>query len=68
MGALRISVAAPPDRGKANEEVRRLLADRLALPPSCVQVISGFGSRDKLVEIESLEPDEVRRRLSAVSR
>jgi hypothetical protein len=62
-GALKLSVQAPPDKGKANEEVRSLLAESLAVPRAAVSIVSGAGSRDKVVEIEALEPAEVLRRL-----
>ena len=62
-GSLKISVNAPPEKGTANEVVRALLAERLRIPRALVQIVSGHGSRDKTVEIESLAPDEVMRRL-----
>src|SRR5262245_31148216 len=65
LGALRVSVAAPPERGKANDAMKQLLAESLGVPPSSIEVISGHGSRDKVVEIVSVAPDEVRRRLAA---
>jgi uncharacterized protein YggU (UPF0235/DUF167 family) len=64
LGALKVSVAAPPERGRANDAVRRLLAASLDVPLSSIEVISGHGSRDKGIVIASLSPDEVRRRLA----
>jgi hypothetical protein len=63
-GALRITVGAAPERGRANDEVVRLLAAALEVPRSAVEVVAGHSSRDKIVEIDSLAPAEVRRRLS----
>ncbi len=48
-GALLLSVTAPPDRGKANKAVLRLLAQTLDLPGSTLELVSGQGSRDKTV-------------------
>lgn len=62
-GALKVSVSDPPERGRANEAARRLLAEALGLPVSAVSVKAGHASRDKIVEIEGLAPAEVRRRL-----
>ena len=67
-GALKISVKAPPDRGSANRAVEAILAEALGLARSAVLVISGLSSRNKVVEIHPLPPDEVRRRLSGDTR
>ena len=58
--ALRIRVAAPPVDGAANDELTRFLAKRLRVAPSQVAVVSGSSSRDKVVQIDGLEPDAVR--------
>ena len=59
-GAVVIRVSAPPVEGKANEAVRALVAKRLNVPKSAVQIVRGEGSRDKLVRIEGLSADEAR--------
>ena len=58
-------VAAPPEQGKANEAVLALLAEALAVPRSSVMLVSGGGSRDKIVELAGIEPDEINRRLAS---
>lgn len=63
--AVRVRVRAAPERGKANEAVCRLIAERLGLPPSAVSVKTGAASRQKLLAIEGLGDAEVRRRLGA---
>ena len=63
-GALRLTVVAPPERGKANESVARMLAAALNIGTSRVAVVSGFTSKDKTVQIEGLSAAEVARRLS----
>ncbi len=55
-GRLKIAVAAPPQKGKANRAVRRLLADRLGIGKSRVRILSGHNSRLKEVFIERVEP------------
>lgn len=57
-------VGAPPERGKANEAVLALLAEVLAVPRSSVALVSGGGSRDKIVELAGIEPGEIDRRLA----
>ncbi len=60
---LLLRVRAAPERGKANESARRLLARKLGLPPSHVVVAQGASSRDKLFYVEGLSDEEVRRQL-----
>jgi len=59
----KVRVAAAPERGKANDAVVRLLADRLELPQGSVQVVSGHSGRDKIVELTGIGQAEVERRL-----
>lgn len=61
--AVKVSVCAPPDKGKANEEVVEMLARALDLPRSAIRILSGRASRDKQVSIEGLSQAEVDRRL-----
>ncbi len=50
--ALKVRVAAPPEGGRANEEVVRLVARELGAPLRSVVVASGHSSRSKTVEVE----------------
>lgn len=63
--AWKVRVAAAPERGRANDAVLELLAQTLSLPRSSVTLVSGAGSRDKIVELAGIEPDEMERRLAA---
>jgi uncharacterized protein (TIGR00251 family) len=65
--AWKVRVAAAPERGQANAAVIALLADTLALPRSSVSLVSGGGSRDKVVELAGVEPGEVEQRLADAS-
>jgi uncharacterized protein (TIGR00251 family) len=49
---LTVKVTAAPDRGQANEEVRRLLAEHFGLPASKVLIIRGEKSRHKIIALE----------------
>jgi uncharacterized protein len=62
--AWKVRVAAAPERGKANEAVLALLADTLAVPRSSVTLVSGGGSRDKVVELTGIEAEEIEQRLA----
>jgi uncharacterized protein (TIGR00251 family) len=61
-GALKLSVTAPPEKGKANRAVLTLLAHHLDLPPSSLELIAGETSRDKTIVIP-LPPTELITRL-----
>jgi uncharacterized protein (TIGR00251 family) len=50
-GTWKISVAAPPEDGKANEALVRFLADYFDVPRSNVEVLSGQTGRRKTVRI-----------------
>lgn len=47
--ALKIAVTAPPDKGKANEAVIRLVAKTLGIAPSSVELLSGHTGKDKRI-------------------
>ena len=64
----KIRVAAPPEGGRANDAVVRLLADTLSVSRSSVTLVSGHGGRDKIVELTGIAPDRVERRLTAAAR
>ncbi|HEY6109676.1 MAG TPA: DUF167 domain-containing protein [Gemmatimonadales bacterium] len=49
--AIRIRLAAPPVDGAANEELVRLLAERLDVPRSAVAIVRGASGRRKTVTI-----------------
>jgi len=61
--AVKIKVHAPPVEGRANEALCEFLAEKLHLPKRAVEVLRGDTSRQKLVRIEGLSLDEVRRGL-----
>ena len=62
--AWKVRVAAPPERGKANDATLEVLAESLGLAFSDLRLVSGHGSRDKTVEISGLTLDEAERRLA----
>jgi uncharacterized protein (TIGR00251 family) len=53
--ALKIRVAAPAERGRANDAVRDILARTLGIPRSSVRIISGQSSPRKIVEIDEMD-------------
>jgi uncharacterized protein (TIGR00251 family) len=59
----RARVAAPPERGRANEALRELLAEALDVPRTSVRVVAGHAARRKVIEIDGLDEAEIERRL-----
>ncbi len=57
----RASVAAPPDKGRANRELESELSKLLSCP---VRVVRGASSRRKVLEV-GLDEDEFSRRTKA---
>lgn len=66
--AWKVRVAAAPERGAANAAVVELLARTLGVKPQAVRLVSGHGSRDKIVEVDGLGPDETEARLASAER
>jgi uncharacterized protein len=62
-GALIVRVTAPPVDGRANAALCRLLAKTLGVGVRSVTVVHGAGARRKLVRIEGLSEQAVRRAL-----
>jgi uncharacterized protein len=56
-------VAAPPERGRANDALLDLLAEKLEIPRSRLSLVSGRNARRKVVEVGGLDLDEISRRL-----
>jgi uncharacterized protein (TIGR00251 family) len=61
--ALRVRVMAPPERGKANTAVEKIIADALGIPNDAVNIVRGSTSPRKIVEIAGLAEPEIRSRL-----
>lgn len=50
-GSLRVRIAAVPEKGKANEELRSLLSRYFGVSKSNVQIVSGETSIHKRIRI-----------------
>ena len=64
-GVLQLRVTAPPDKGRANGAVVALLSHALGVAKSRVRIVRGQSSRDKVLTVESLTPEDVRGLLEA---
>jgi uncharacterized protein len=65
--AWKVRVAAPPERGRANDAVLKLLADRLGVARGELTLVSGASGRDKVVELHGITADEADRRLEGAA-
>ena len=59
-GALKVRLAAPPVEGRANEALRRLLAEHLNVPLSAIEIVSGERSRTKRLRIRGITAEQIR--------
>ena len=59
-GALKVRLTAPPVEDRANEALRRLLAKRLNVPVSAVNIVAGGKSRTKRVEIAGVSEAQIK--------
>jgi uncharacterized protein len=62
--AWKVRVSEPPEDGRANEAVLRLLAETLDVPRTNVALVSGHASRDKIVKLDGLEQSQTERLLA----
>jgi uncharacterized protein (TIGR00251 family) len=58
-GTLTMHVAAPPVKGKANREIVRWLSKKLRRSSSNVQLVAGFHSNVKVIEITGMTEAEI---------
>ncbi len=62
-GALVVRVTAPPVDGRANAALCRLIAKRAGVGARSVSVLQGAGSRNKLVGVDGIGEEDLRRAL-----
>lgn len=63
--ALKVRVAAPPERGRANDACVALVASTLGVGAGQVELVSGPSSRAKRVRVTGVDADDVRRLLGS---
>ena len=61
---LKVAVTAPPEKGKANAALIKLLAKAWSLPKTSLTVISGATDRNKVLHIDG-DPDALKKRIEA---
>ncbi|HVN83976.1 MAG TPA: DUF167 family protein [Candidatus Binatia bacterium] len=65
--ALKAQVTAPPVEGAANAALEQLVAQAVGVGRSSVRVISGITSREKVVEVATLDSVAIARRLERLA-
>jgi len=60
---LKLSLTTPPIDGRANDACIEFLAKLLKVPRSSVTIASGQTSRNKVIRVVGLSPEELRHRL-----
>jgi uncharacterized protein len=63
----RLRVASPPEDGRANQAVERLVATTLGVHARDVRIVRGFSARDKVIEIDGVDAARVERALEAAA-
>ncbi|WP_309382080.1 DUF167 domain-containing protein [Cerasicoccus frondis] len=58
-GALKVRIAAPPVDGKANAELVKFLAKYLGVAKREITLVSGEGSRHKVLAVEGMTDAEL---------
>jgi uncharacterized protein len=66
-GMLKVSVTQAPEKGKANKAVIELLAKKLGLKKSQIELIAGETSHQKRFLIHGLKADEVMERIEKLA-
>jgi len=59
---LKIRVSAPPEGGKANMAICRLIAKELGVRVQQVEIVSGHTNPEKVVRVTGMTPGEVAER------
>lgn len=60
---IKIKLRAPAVEGKANTALRRFLAEKLRIPQRAIVLERGERSREKVIRIDGLSEEDIRRRL-----
>lgn len=63
----KVRVTVAPERGRANDDVRELLAAVAGVRASQVDIVTGAASRDKLVAVHGVAFEQLRRLLDAAT-
>jgi uncharacterized protein (TIGR00251 family) len=66
--ALKVTVAQPPEGGKANAAIVELLAQTFSVPERNVRIVSGPSHSRKTIEIAGITLDAVTARIASLTK
>jgi uncharacterized protein (TIGR00251 family) len=58
-GMLKVKIAAPPEKGKANKSLIEFLSDTLGVKKNCVTIISGQTGSVKKISISGISAESI---------
>jgi uncharacterized protein YggU (UPF0235/DUF167 family) len=61
---LKVKVVGAPEKGQVNTSLIDYLSDLLDIPKTTIGISSGFKSRNKIISIETKDPDLLLTRLT----
>lgn len=64
--ALKIRVAAPPEKGKANQAIIKLLSESLGISVKDISLLSGQSAQKKVFKIEGFTEQQLQQKLQAL--
>jgi uncharacterized protein (TIGR00251 family) len=65
-GALKVSVTAPPEDGRANDAVIELLAAWLGIKRRQIEIVSGATNRNKVIRVTEIARKDIVSRLASI--
>jgi uncharacterized protein (TIGR00251 family) len=65
-GSLKVAVSAPPEDGRANEAIIRLLADTFDCRPNRINLQKGKTDRRKVFLFEKISAEELRKKVESI--
>ena len=66
-GMIKVSVTQAPEKGKANKAIIEVLADRLSLRTSQIELVSGETSPQKLFLVRGISLKELSERIVTIT-
>ncbi len=67
-GALDVALTAPPAEGAANTELLQILAKALDVRRGDLSIAVGMSSRNKVIDVNGVRPEDARERLQKARR
>ena len=65
-GALRVKIAAPPEKGKGNKELIDFLSGALGVRKSAISIVGGRTGRSKTIAVEGMSREEIVNRIQEI--